>query len=87
MNKHEKDIDEMKCFRQINFTEDLAFFNAGGKDVDVWQLEGFLDGGVVEQAEVATRPLTAIRLCLKDKGKTPKILVRSIDFFNNAEPD
>ena len=55
----------MKRFLDVNGTKDLGLLDGAGKMIYVGEVGGLLEGNLVELTEVATGPLTAIRLVLQ----------------------
>ena len=59
------DRNKMKSFGHINFTKHFAGLDVAGEGVDVGELVGLGEGGLVELAKISTRPFRAIRLALE----------------------
>ena len=74
----------MKCSAHIDFAEDLALLDAAGEVVEVGQLEGIGEGGVVDLPEVPARTFRAVSFGLEVERRAPVVALLSSNLFHNT---
>ena len=64
----------MESLGHINAAEEFGFFDVTRELINIWQLICFLQGEVIQLAEVPARPLRQVRLGLEVHGGGPRLL-------------
>ena len=68
----------------INFAEDLALLDGTGEVVEVGELEGVGEGGLIDLPEVSTGPFGAVGLGLEVERRAPIMTLFSSNLFHNT---
>ena len=78
------DRNKMESFGHIKFTKDFAGLDVAGEGVDVGELVGLGEGGLIDLPEVATGPLGAVGLSLEVERRAPIMTFFSSNLFHNT---